>query len=349
MWYVLIHQLPPDPPYLRAKVAHRLARIGALALKNAVYLLPRRDSCLEDLQWIAEEAAASGGTAYIAAADWVAGVTDEELRRRFGEARAADYRALAAEVREELATRGGRAGGRLAQLRQRLAEIAAIDWFGAAGRDDVERLLERLERETQGPAAAEPARTATAAELRGLTWVTRPDVHVDRIATAWLVRRFVDPRARFRFAAVPAARRRAGEITFDLPGGDVTHEGERCTFQVLLDRLGLEDAALRTVGEIVADIDLKESRHGHPETPGVDRLVSGVVARHARDRERLERGGELFDALYAALRAVGPGPAKAKRPARGPGATGRPRGVGGDRKRPAREPGATSRPRRSRA
>ncbi len=325
-WYVLIHQLPPDPPYLRAKIAHRLARIGALALKNAVYLLPRRDSCLEDLQWIAEEAAANGGTAYIAAADWVAGVTDEELRRRFGEARAADYAALAAEAREELATRGGRAAaGRLAQLRLRLGEIVAIDWFGAAGREEAERLLERLEKETVGPAAAEPSRTASAAELRGLTWVTRPDVHVDRIATAWLIRRFVDPKARFRFAAAPARRRRAGEITFDTPGGDVTHEGERCTFQVLLERLGLEDAALRTIGEIVADIDLKEPRHGHPETPGVERLLSGVVARHARDRERLERGGELFDALYAALRAGGIAPAKAKRPGRGPGATERPR------------------------
>src|SRR6185295_16097153 len=111
-WYVLIHQLPPDPPYLRAKIAHRLARIGALALKTAVYVLPHRDSCLEDLQWIAEEATASGGTAFIAAAEWRAGVTDEDLRQRFSAARAADYGALAAEVREELASRsGGRGGG----------------------------------------------------------------------------------------------------------------------------------------------------------------------------------------------------------------------------------------------
>ena len=290
----------PDPPYLRAKVANRLARIGALALKNAVYLLPQRDSCLEDLQWIAEEAAASGGTAYIAAAEWIAGVTDDELRRRFGEARAADYTALAAEVREELAARGGRggAGGKLAQLRQRLGDIAAIDWFGAAGKEEVGALLDRLEEETMGSAGSTATRTTTTAEeLRGLVWVTRPDVHVDRIATAWLVRRFVDAKARFRFAAALVRRRRAGEITFDMPGGDVTHEGERCTFQVLLDRLGIDDAALRTVGEIVRDIDLKEDRHGHPETPGVERLVAGVVARHARDGERLERGGALFDAL----------------------------------------------------
>ena len=319
-WYVLIHHLPPDPAYLRAKIGNRLARIGALPLKNAVYVLPRRASCLEDFQWVAEEAKGSGGTAYVAAAEWVAGVSDEELRRRFAEARAADYRALAGEVRAELETHGGgRGGGRLAALRQRLAEIAAIDWFAAPGRDDVEGLLARLESEAQR--AAEPAespRQTALAELRGLTWVTRPEVHVDRIATAWLVRRFVDPKARFRFAAVPV-RRRAGEITFDLPEGDVTHEGDRCTFQVLLGRLGLEDAALRRIGEIVADIDLKEARHGHPETPGIERLVSGIAARHARDAERLERGGAIFDALYAALRPEAervPAAARKQRPAR---------------------------------
>ncbi|HEY7215358.1 MAG TPA: chromate resistance protein ChrB domain-containing protein [Thermoanaerobaculia bacterium] len=305
-WYVLIHQLPPDPPYLRAKIANRLARIGALALKNAVYVLPRRDSCLEDLQWIAEEATASGGTAYIAAADWIAGVTDDDLRQRFAEARAADYQALAAEIRQELATRNHGTGGRPAQLRQRLAEIAAVDWFDAPEREQAEELLNQLESGTGRVAGGRPAQAA-AAELRGMTWITRPDVYVDRIATAWLVRRFVDPKARFRFtAASERRRRRAGEITFDVAGGDLTHEGERCTFQVLLDRLGLKDAALRTIGEIVADIDFKESRHGHPETAGIGRLLSGLAARHARDRDRIERGAELFDALYAALRAAAP-------------------------------------------
>ncbi|HEX5761430.1 MAG TPA: chromate resistance protein ChrB domain-containing protein [Thermoanaerobaculia bacterium] len=309
-WYVLIHQLPPDPPYLRAKIAHRLARIGALPLKNAVYLLPQRPSCLEDFQWVVEEAAASGGTAYVAAAEWVAGVSDEELRGRFAAARAADYRTLAGELRAEIEGSGaGRGGGRLAALRQRLAEIAAIDWFAAPGRDEVEALLARFESAAQRRGEApDPARGTALAELRGRTWVTRPDVHVDRIATAWLVRRFVDPEARFRFSPAPA-RRRAHEITFDVPGGDVTHEGDRCTFQVLLGRLRLEAAALRTIGEIVADIDLKETRHRHPETPGIERLVSGVAARHARDAERLERGGAIFDALHAALRAVEEAPA----------------------------------------
>jgi hypothetical protein len=316
-WYVLIHQLPPDPPYLRAKVTRRLARIGALALKNAVYLLPRRDSCLEDLQWIAEEATASGGVAYIAAAEWVAGVTDEELRRRFSDERAADYGALAAEIREALPSRGAARGpgGRLAQLRQRLVEIAAIDWFGAPGRDEVERLLERFEGGNR-PAAG-GSFPATAAELRGLVWVTRPDVYVDRIATAWLVRRFVDSQARFRFAATAGRRRKTGEITFDVAGGDVTHEGESCTFQVLLDRLDLKDAALRTIGEIVADIDFKERRHGHPETAGIERLLAGLAAHQPRDRDRLEKGAELFDALYAALR--GTPTASGERPARKPG------------------------------
>jgi hypothetical protein len=312
-WLVLIHQLPPDPPYLRAKIAHRLTRIGALALKNAVYVLPRLDVCLEDLQWIAQEATTNGGNAFIVEADWKAGVTDKELRQRFSEARTADYRGFASEINEELAARRG-GTARLAQLRQRLAEIIAIDWFAAPGRQEAERLLDRLGSESGRPAAVGSSSPSSAAELRGLIWVTRPDVYVDRIATAWLVRRFIDPRARFRFSATTARRRRAGEITFDLVDGDLTHEGERCTYQVLLDRVGLTSAALRTIGEIVADIDFKEPRHGHPETAGIESLLKGVVARHARDLDRLEKGAELFDSLYAALSASAPTSPARRRP-----------------------------------
>jgi hypothetical protein len=140
-------------------------------------------------------------------------------------------------------------------------------------------------------------------ELVGRVWVTRRGVKVDRIASAWLVRRFVDPGARFRFVD-PEEPPRAAEVRFDMLGGDFTHQGDRCTFESLLARLALRDPALASIAEIVHDIDLKDDKYGRPDAPGVQQLVLGLVASHPDDAERLERGFALFDDLYASFRAV---------------------------------------------
>jgi hypothetical protein len=239
---VLIHQLPPEPPYLRAKIAQRLAKVGALPLKNSVYVLPERPESHEDFEWIAKEAVEGGGQAWIGTIEWLGGTTDRELR--------AAFRAQADE---------GKA-----------TTIARRD------------------------------RRALAA-LRGKVWVTRRGVFVDRIATAWLVRRFIDPRARFRFVAGSRAPARPDEIRFDMTEAEVTHDGGRCTFEVLLDRLGLADAALRRIAEIVHDIDLKEDKFGHPETAGLQRLLAGLAAAEPRDSRRLEQGLAVFDSLFRGL------------------------------------------------
>jgi hypothetical protein len=328
-WYLLIHQLPPRPLYLRAKVRNRLARVGAVALKNSVYVLPRRDECLEDLQWIAQEAAAGGGEAFVCAARFVGGVSDAALTRRFRAAAGAAYAALKGDAAKALGRARSRPGeaeqapAELLRLRERLAEIAALDFFEAPGREEVEAMLRALDVRLHGKARAGAGRDGrAAAELMGRVWVTRKDPRVDRLASAWLVRRFVDPGARFRF--VDATRESPGgdEIGFDMPGARFTHEGERCTFETLLARLGIEDPGARAVGEIVHDLDLKDGRFARPEAEGVRQLVAGLARTTPDDAERVERGLLLFDALHAALRgaaasrpATGPGRAKRRRPA----------------------------------
>jgi hypothetical protein len=316
-WCLLIHQLPPRPLYLRAKVRNRLARVGALALKNSVYVLPDRPDCVEDLQWIAQEATAGGGEAFVCRARFVQGMSDESLVQQFRRSAGAAYDVL----RRELAalSRAPRPGtaetgeSPLARHRKRLAEIADVDFFAAAGRKEVEAMLEKLEARAQGRArGGGPAARGIAAELVGRTWVTRRDPKIDRLSTAWLVRRFVDPAARFRFIDPEREARRPREIGFDMAGGDFTHEGERCTFESLAARLALADTGVRAVGEIVHDIDLKESRYGRPETEGIRRLVEGIVRRYPDPRERLERAFALFDDLHASL-AGEPGRARPRR------------------------------------
>ncbi|HEV8253510.1 MAG TPA: chromate resistance protein ChrB domain-containing protein [Vicinamibacteria bacterium] len=306
-WCLLIHQLPPRPLYLRAKVRNRLARVGALPLKNSVYVLPDRPDCVEDLQWIAQEAVAGGGEAFVCRARFLQGVSDEALAQQFRRNAAAAYD----ELRRELAAmaRGPRPAGTaqpgespLARYRRRLAEVGDVDFFAAAGRKEVETMLEKLETRARGRArGGGTSARGGVAELIGRAWVTRRDPKIDRLSTAWLVRRFVDPAAKFRFIDPEREAKRPQEIAFDMAGGDFTHEADRCTFETLAARLGLADAGVRGVGEIVHDIDLKETRYGRPETEGIRRLVEGIVRRYPDPRHRLERALALFDDLHASL------------------------------------------------
>jgi hypothetical protein len=134
--------------------------------------------------------------------------------------------------------------------------------------------------------------------LHGRVWTTRRGVQIDRIASAWLIRRFIDPRARFRFVD-PAAPRAAGELRFDMPGGDFTHEGDDCTFETLLRRVESPDRALREIAEVVHAVDIKDDKYDRPDAPGIERVIQGLVLESVEDEERLRRGGELFDGLYA--------------------------------------------------
>jgi hypothetical protein len=137
--------------------------------------------------------------------------------------------------------------------------------------------------------------------------VTRSGVHVDRIASAWLIRRFIDPKARFRFVASHDARTAPGELRFDMFEAEYTHEGDRCTFETLVARFGLADAGLAVIGELVHDIDCKDGKFGRSETAGLERMIAGVVRRHTGDDARLERGAAVLDDLYEAFRGLGLG------------------------------------------
>jgi hypothetical protein len=307
-WYLLVHQLPPRPLYLRAKIRQRLAKVGAAALKSSVYALPRRDDCLEDFDWIAEEARAGGGEAWICEAEFPDRKVDADLVARFQADRDADYAALSAELRDARGTPDLPA--RLTRARKRLDEIERIDFFQAKGHRAVEELLHRLHRRFEGRNTmreenARQKRTA-ATELVGKTWVTRRGVKVDRISSAWFVRRFVDPKARFRFIDPKKEEPRPGEIGFDMVGGEFTHEGDRCTLETLVRGTAVRDPALRPITEIVHDIDLKDGKFARPETAGVAQVLAGLFAASSDDPTRLDRGFALFDDLYASFRKARP-------------------------------------------
>ena len=295
-WLLLIHQLPPEPAYFRVKVRRRLHRLGAVALKNSVYLLPRREETVEDFQWLLREIRSDGGEATLCQASVIEGTSDAELIAMFRAEREADYAELEQQARAEDADP--------TRLRKRLSEVTGIDFFGAPSRAAAERALSAAE--ARQAVAETPVPVPAEAKLvRGGTWVTRRGVFVDRIGCAWLVRRFIDPEARFKFVEEKGHQPAPGELRFDMYQGEFTHQGDRCTFEVLLASFGLNDPALAAVGEIVHDIDCKDEKFGRPEAAGVESVLRGLALAHPADAERLERGGALFDGLYAQLRAGG--------------------------------------------
>jgi hypothetical protein len=307
-WLLLIHQIPPKPNYFRVKIWRRLRRLGAVGIKNSVYVLPGSEQAHEDLNWVLREIVEGGGDASLVEARFVEGLSDEQVEEMFRAARDEDYQEIAKEARElarKLPRKGevsderrGEIEGQLARLQKRVAEVASVDFFLGRAREPLEGLLAELG-ERLAPAREKPQDVPAAKEKpRGRTWVTRTGIHVDRMASAWLIRRFIDREARFRFVASREYRYQAGELRFDMFDGEYTHQGELCTFEVLLSRFEITDAALRPLAEIVHDIDLKDEKYGRPGTAGFELVINAIATAHREDEARLARSSAMLDDLY---------------------------------------------------
>jgi hypothetical protein len=310
-WFLLLHQIPPKPAYFRVKIWRRLNDLGAVAIKNSVYALPATEAAQEDFQWLRREIVGGGGEASVCEARFIDGLSDAQVTELFHRARDADYDAVATEARAladslpeeraELAARQAEVAAALQRLRRRFDAITAIDFFGAGGREVVGGLLAAIAGRLAPGAAPEPGGGGFD-KLSGRVWVTRTGVQVDRIASAWLIRRFIDPEARFKFVPAKGYAPEPGELRFDMFDAEFTHEGESCTFEVLLERAGYPDPALRAIAEMVHDIDFKDAKYGRPETAGVARLLDGVALAGGEDEQRIALGSAVLDSLYAGLR-----------------------------------------------
>ena len=303
-WLLLIHQIPPKPDYFRVRVRRRLHRLGAIPIKNSVYALPATPGSREDFEWLAREIVQDGGEAAVCEATFVCGLTDGEVQAMFVRPRQEDYQAIATAARALATGEAEGVAAQLPRLRRRMAAAVEGDYFGAPGREEAEGALldaERmLQRGTGTPDGGGRRGQAAPPPRPGRTWVTRRGVHVDRIGSAWLIRRFIDRKARFVFIDPGRERPPAGGLRFDMYDAEFTHVGDRCTFEVLVEHFGLAAPGLRRVAEIVHDIDCKDGKFGRSEVAGMSALIDGIVHDTAGDALRLERGAALFDALLAA-------------------------------------------------
>jgi hypothetical protein len=320
-WILLVHQLPARPTNLRVRIWRKLQKLGAVAIKNSVYVLPANEKTREDFQWLKQEIESAGGEAAVFQAGSVQGATDDEIIKAFREARNTEFAEISAEfdgltgvIREQ--GRGKHlSAGRLSaheseidKLHGELEGIAANDFFAAKGRAAAFAAYERCQKELR---AAQGPKTKTAdfqtvsgkldaARYQGQRWVTRRNLHIDRLASAWLIKQFIDKRPRFYFVA--EGETFDGAIPFDMFGAEFTHHGEDCTFETMLKRFGLsENKGLREIAEIVHDVDLKDDKFHRLEAAGLNAIIEGLSKVLRDDRKLLQQTAVVFDGLHALL------------------------------------------------
>ena len=318
-WILLVHQLPARPTNLRVRIWRKLQKLGAVAIKNSVYVLPANEKTHEDFQWLKQEIESAGGEAAVFEANSVEGATDNEIVAAFRKARDEEFANLTAQldglagsVREQ--TRGRHlTAGRLAsheteldRLHAELERVVENDFFEAKARSAALKSYERCQellRAAQAP-ASKPSGTAAkdnalaVHDYQGRRWVTRRNIHIDRLASAWLIKQFIDKRPRFYF--VTEGEKIDNGIPFDMFGAELTHHGEDCTFETMVKRFGLAKIkGLRELGQIVHDIDLKDDKFHRLEAAGLKAMIDGLCERVNDDRKRLQQASIIFDGLFA--------------------------------------------------
>jgi len=288
------------------RVWRRLRSLGAVPLKRSAYLLPDTPERYEDFQWLAQEVQRDGGDATLVRVQQIENVSPADVLQLFHEPRDQDYKHLATRYRKLLqsldrktAATSTRVHDELARLSKDHQRIREIDFFGAPGGAEVRRLEEAIAMRTRRPESArsEPIPTLDLTKLRGRRWVTRPRPHVDRVASAWLIKRFIDPDAVFVFA--PPAEFPKDAIAFDAPGVELSHRGEDCTFETLIKRARLRDRRLTRLAEVVHEADLRDGKFAHEEARGIDIAIRALLAASPDDHQVLTQGMAVFEGLYA--------------------------------------------------
>lgn len=312
-WLTLLTTLPPTPTRHRVGVWRKLQRMGAVRLRGSAWILPETPETTELFQWLVQEIESFRGEATLLHVDRVGNMTPEHVTDLFHKARTPEYQATTEGCREILSQldryRASHRGSvaklrsKLDGIKRELDRIQSIDYLeapsGRRARDLWETAAKRLRAAETRPAAP-PGRRRASLPPPGSTWVTRPRPHIDRIASAWLIRRFYDAGAKFAFADTADAARKG--IPFDVLGAEFGHHGEDCTFETLIKRFGVKDGRARAIAEIVHEADLHDGKFTRAESTGIDLALRGLAEATPDDQDLLERGMAIFDGLYTVLR-----------------------------------------------
>jgi hypothetical protein len=290
-WLLLLFRLPATRQAERVAIWRKLKRSGAIQIQTSTYVLPDEPARYEYFQWLTKEIRDAGGDATLVRAREIEGLPDDTLVDLFNSARAKDYAPLAKQLRR-LLTRGKKAD-EVERIRKQFHDIRERDFFDSARAQDVEMLLHKIERTTKAPIGVNPK------NYRNKTWLTRPRPEIDRVGSAWLIRKFIDPNAKFIFNSKASAQPKA--VSFDMLDAEFSHHGEDCTFETLTKRFAIRNKAVGTIGEMIHDADLDDTRFQRVEAIGIDRVLKGWAKAGMSDGDLLRNGFTMFEGLYRYL------------------------------------------------
>jgi len=298
-WILLAFTLPTKRASQRVEVWRKLQRYGSVPLGNSGYLLPNDAANRERFEWLAAAIRKYGGDASVVQVQAIDNLSTPQLIGRFAEARARDYQEVIQELqRLSSLSLQAQSAARLSRLRGRFQEIVGIDFFNSRLQKRVEELLDRADA-ARSPSPAKEAAKVSRREYVRRVWVTRPRPGVDRSASAWLIRRYIDPKARFTFAPEGHVPREA--VPFDMFHGGFGHRGEDCTFETLQKAFRIRNHRVAVIGQIIHDADLLDEKFGRKEGFGIDEVLKGWARQGIADNELLARGMQLTEGLYHSL------------------------------------------------
>jgi hypothetical protein len=314
-WLLIFYSVPSHPVSNRMKIWRKLAKTGAVQLKGAVYILPATEEHEEICQWLIGEVKSMGGDGAFVKSAEIKTMGDADLRELFVRQVEREYGSLEKklEVLERRVqsirkgSKSGESGGPAAQLLKHVREfdeIALRDFFKSAAGYALRKRIQALEAGLKGIGRKSPEKEAQITTRRidayqGRRWATRKHPFVDRMASAWLIRRFIDPKAAFQFIDErDVASLDNTTVAFDVRGAEFTHVGELCTFEVLVKSFRIKDRAVKNIAELVHDLDVKDDKYGKPETAGVEEILAGIRKTAKSDADGLERGMAAFEMLY---------------------------------------------------
>jgi hypothetical protein len=295
-WLLLIMSLPSSQASRRVEMWRKLKKYGALPLPTSGYVLPNSPETLERFEWLAAAIRKYKGQASVVQARSFDDLSDDQLRELFINARSADYKALARELKKA-GSNSNRAAVR-PRLRRRFQEVVAIDFFHSPLRSRVEALLMQADSVVEQKSRTVAARSGK--EYVGRIWITRPRPGIDRVSSAWLICRFVDSGATFVFGDDP--RGHPDAVPFDMfQAGGFGHQGENCTFETLVAEFAIRNPKVKAIAQIIHDADLGDEKFGRVEGTGLDRVLIGWAQQGVANEEILRRGMELIEGLYRGI------------------------------------------------
>jgi Uncharacterized conserved protein len=303
-WLLLLYALPTKRSSARVDLWRKLKRFGSVQLKNSAYVLPDEATHHERFQWLSEEIRSAGGEASLLRVTEIEGMGEEEIVRMFNDARKADYEEFIRACREIARPSRKQAEreltGELEKLQRRFNEIREVDYFKSSAADDAQMALGRVARLMAPKRKTASAQRLSPQKFVNKTWLTRPRPGIDRAGSAWLIRKFIDAKARFVFASEPSRYPEA--IPFDMADVEFSHHGDDCTFETLVKRFGIGDKAVQQIAQMVHDADLEDGKFQRDECIGINSVLSGWEKTAISDAELLEKGIECFEGLYLSLR-----------------------------------------------